>query len=104
MKWLKKKKKNPTACFAIIGEVNSSTVILQLTSLISAIQVARFLPFHFLECSSVCLLLEKGSSLENVLCFVSKRMKRFKRTLFMRTKYSMQILGVIPFVKLQNET
>ena len=30
--------------------------------------------------------------------------KRFQRTLFIRTKHSMQIFGVIPFVKLQNDT
>ena len=30
--------------------------------------------------------------------------KRFKRTLFIRTKHSMQIFGLIPFIKLQNDT
>ena len=30
--------------------------------------------------------------------------KRLKRTLFIRTKHNMQILGVIPFFKLQNNT
>ena len=30
--------------------------------------------------------------------------KRFKRTLFIRTRQNQQLLGVIPFVKLQNET
>ena len=30
--------------------------------------------------------------------------KRLKRTLFIRTKHSMQILRVIPFFKLQNNT
>ena len=28
--------------------------------------------------------------------------KRFKITLFIRTKHNMQIFGVIPFIKLQN--
>ena len=31
-------------------------------------------------------------------------MKRFKRTLFIRTRQNQQIFGVIPFVKLQNST
>ena len=30
--------------------------------------------------------------------------KRFKRTLFIRTKHNMQIFRVIPFIKLQNDT
>ena len=30
--------------------------------------------------------------------------KRLKRTLFIRTKHNMQIFGVIPFIKLQNDT
>ena len=30
--------------------------------------------------------------------------KRFKRTLFIRTKHNMRIFGVIPFIKLQNDT
>ena len=30
--------------------------------------------------------------------------KRFKRVLFMRSKHNMQILGVIPFIKLQSDT
>ena len=30
--------------------------------------------------------------------------KRLKRTLFIRTKRNMRILGVIPFIKLQNDT
>ena len=29
---------------------------------------------------------------------------RFKRTLFIRTKYNMRISGVIPIIKLQNDT
>ena len=35
--------------------------------------------------------------------FISSH-KRFKRTLFIRTKYNLQIFGVIPFSKLQNDT
>ena len=31
-------------------------------------------------------------------------LKRLKRTLFIRTKYDMQILGIIPYIKLQNDT
>ena len=30
--------------------------------------------------------------------------KMFRRTLFIRTKHDMQIFGVIPFIKLQNNT
>jgi len=30
--------------------------------------------------------------------------KRFKRTLFIRIKHNMRILGAIPFIKLQNDT
>ena len=30
--------------------------------------------------------------------------ERFKRALFIRTKHYMQILGVIPFINLQNDT
>ena len=30
--------------------------------------------------------------------------KMFKRTLFIRTKYNMRIVGVIPFIELQNDT
>ena len=30
--------------------------------------------------------------------------RRFKRTLFIRTKHHMQIFGVMPFIKLQNNT
>ena len=30
--------------------------------------------------------------------------KRFKRTLFIRTKHNMQISRVIPFIKLRNDT
>ena len=30
--------------------------------------------------------------------------KRFKRTLFIRTKEDMQIFGVIAFIKLQNDS
>ena len=30
--------------------------------------------------------------------------ERFKRTLFIRTKHSVQIFRVIPFIKLQNES
>ena len=30
--------------------------------------------------------------------------KRFNRMLFIRTKHNMRIFGVIPFVKLQNDT
>ena len=30
--------------------------------------------------------------------------ERFRRTLFIRTKHSMQIFRVIPFIKLQNDT
>ena len=30
--------------------------------------------------------------------------KRLKRTLFIRTKHDMRIFGVIPFIKLQNNT
>ena len=33
-----------------------------------------------------------------------KHEKRFKITLFIRTKHNMQIFGVIPFIKLQNDT
>ena len=35
----------------------------------------------------------------------SKTRKRFKRTLlFIRTKHNMRIFGVIPFIKLRNDT
>ena len=30
--------------------------------------------------------------------------KRFKRTLFIRTKHNMRIFGLIPFIELQNDT
>ena len=30
--------------------------------------------------------------------------KRFKRMLFIRTKHNMPIFGVIPFIKLENDT
>ena len=30
--------------------------------------------------------------------------KMHKRTLFIRTKYNLQMLGVIPFIKLQNNS
>ena len=30
--------------------------------------------------------------------------KKFERTLFIRTKHNLQIFGVIPFNKLQNDT
>ena len=34
----------------------------------------------------------------------SKHIKRFKRTLFIRTKHNIRIFGVIPFIKLQNDS
>ena len=37
-------------------------------------------------------------------CAKSKHIKRLKRTLFSRTNHSMSIFGVIPFIKLQNDT
>ena len=30
--------------------------------------------------------------------------KKFERTLFIRTKHTMRIFGIIPFIKLRNDT
>ena len=43
-----------------------------------------------------------GCSSEGRLKFQTH--KRFKRRLFIRTKYNMRIFGIIPFIKLQNDT
>ena len=48
-------------------------------------------------------LIKKGQVVMCVLCFVLKH-KRFRRTLFIRTKRNMRIFGVSPFIKLQNDT
>ena len=41
---------------------------------------------------------------ENFQLAVTQTCKRFKRMLFIRIKHNLQILGVIPFIKLQNNT
>ena len=43
----------------------------------------------------------------NPLCNLCNKIQthnRFKRTLCIRSKYNMRIFGVIPFIKLQNDT
>ena len=39
-----------------------------------------------------------------VIPFSRSKHKWSKRTLFIRTKHKMRIFGVIPFIKLQNES
>jgi len=43
-------------------------------------------------------------NLKNDLGIKIQTYKRFKRTLFIRTRQNQQMFGVIPFVKLQNDT
>ena len=56
-------------------------------------------------CRAAC---QTDSSKQNADIWVnfikSKTHRRFKRTLFIRTKHKMQIFRVIPFIKLKNNT
>ena len=62
---------------------------------------------YFLDMMSVWQKHQKGVAVVCIFLFLSNQiqtLKRFKTTIFIRTKYNMQILGVIPFIKLQNDT
>ena len=57
--------------------------------------------------SSACCQLEAMGDLRKqvkTLCVSSSRYKHMNIMLFMRTKHNMEILGVIPFIKLQKTT
>ena len=38
------------------------------------------------------------------ICFMIETRKRFKTTLFIRTRHNTRIFGAVPFIKLQNDT
>ena len=46
----------------------------------------------------------KGSTAEKERQHIIETHRWFKRTLFIQTKHNMQILGVIPIIKLQNDS
>ena len=53
--------------------------------------------------------LTKISSVFNLLCVLTSawedlNTQKVQKTQFIRTKHNMQILGVIPFIKLKNDT